>query len=838
MKLRLYAISLIAIILSAFSAGGENTYSVYVDSLGVMRRDDTNAEVRFYGTNYTVPFAHAYRALGYLGVDRKAAIDRDVYHMSRLGLNAFRLHLWDVELTDSEGNLLQNDHLDLLDYLIAAVEKRGISVVLTAQTDFGNGYPERNTDTGGFSYLYAKCEVHRDPAAIAAQQRYIEALVKHTNPYTGRSYADDRSIIAIEINNEPCHYGEPEKVTEYINTMVAAVRNGGWKKPILYNVSHNGEVVEAYYKADIQGTTYQWYPIGLVSGHERKGNHLPHVDNYDIPFSTLPGFDKMARIVYEFDPADILQSYMYPATVRTFAHEGFQWITQFAYDPIDIAAFNTEYQTHYLNLAYTPRKALGMMIAAEVAKRVPRGADYGTYPADTVFDAFTVSARRDLAIMNTPDKFLHTNNVDIKPVKPSDLRQIAGYGNSPVVRYEGRGAYFLDRVSPGVWRLEVMPDVLYAADPFEKPSLSRQVAHIIHSEHPMTIDLPDLGKDFKVYDRNDGAAAQASEGRFDITPGVYLLSRDGRRADIDWTYVAPETTTAKTMLRHTPKPVVDSTDDLLITAEVFGATEPDSVVIYPAEASFWKDHNHLYRMERTAPYTYTARVSNNIIKDKNGFGYKLVVFSDGTSVTYPGAVPGTPLDWDAPETAGYTTTVHRTGTPMPLLDAAAGLDAAELATIPDTWGRVRFGHERRSPMAPDVIHAGIAPGDDTLKIVLTKQIAGLVTGDFNNNSHIILKFAGKAPEGLTFSLINTDGITFRLSESATSGNEQEGYTLVTYSLDEPSVAPTLLCPAPYPVFLSREFTPDNYDTPLDWTDVEALQLSANGGFDLAGIWIE
>ena len=102
-----------------------------------------------YGTNYTVPFAHAYRALDSLGIDRREAIDRDVYHMSRMGLNAFRLHLWDVELSDSAGNLLENEHLDLLDYLISRLEARGIDIVLTAQTNFGNGYPERNTDPNG-----------------------------------------------------------------------------------------------------------------------------------------------------------------------------------------------------------------------------------------------------------------------------------------------------------------------------------------------------------------------------------------------------------------------------------------------------------------------------------------------------------------------------------------------------------------------------------------------------------------------------------------------------------------------------------------------------------------
>lgn len=103
--------------------------------------------------NYTLPFAHAYRAMGYLGVDRKTAIDRDVYHMARLGLNAYRIHIWDVEISDAEGNLLENEHLELLDYLIYKLQERGIRTVITAQTDFGNGYPERNQPTGGFHLI-------------------------------------------------------------------------------------------------------------------------------------------------------------------------------------------------------------------------------------------------------------------------------------------------------------------------------------------------------------------------------------------------------------------------------------------------------------------------------------------------------------------------------------------------------------------------------------------------------------------------------------------------------------------------------------------------------------
>lgn len=111
-------ICLLAVVAPAQNKVQKSVPTIYVDAGGIMRWSDTKKEASFFGVNYTLPFAHAYRAMGYLGVDRKTAIDRDVYHMARLGLNAYRIHIWDVEISDAEGNLLENEHLELLDYLI------------------------------------------------------------------------------------------------------------------------------------------------------------------------------------------------------------------------------------------------------------------------------------------------------------------------------------------------------------------------------------------------------------------------------------------------------------------------------------------------------------------------------------------------------------------------------------------------------------------------------------------------------------------------------------------------------------------------------------------------
>ena len=520
--------------------GKVTTPIIYIDGNGVMRWSDTHEEASFFGVNYTLPFAHAYRALGYLGLDRKAAIDKDVYHLSRLGLNAYRIHLWDVELTDGQGNLLENEHIDLMDYLIAKLKERNIHIVITAQTNFGNGYPERNIQTGGFSYNYDKCDMHSNPEAIAAQETYLRDLVKHTNPYTGLAYKDDPSIVGFEINNDPCHSGTKEEVKAYINRMLKSMSKAGNRKPVFYNVSHNGYVAEAYYETTVQGTTYQWYPIGLVSGQTQQGNFLPYVDRYDIPFAgKVKEFNKKARMIYEFDPADIMYSYMYPAMVRTFRTAGFQWITQFAYDPIDLAFANTEYQTHFLNLAYTPNKAISMKIAAEAARSLKRGESYGSYPQDTIFgNGFRVSYAEDLSELNNGEKFYYSNQTNTPPKDASKLVSIAGCGSSPIVDYEGTGAYFIDCLESGVWRLEVMPDAVVVNDPFAKPSLKKEVVSIIYGTWDMALRIPDLGKAFTLTaldKKNDRKEETVTNGVIcDLRPGVYLLKRNGCTPQQNW----------------------------------------------------------------------------------------------------------------------------------------------------------------------------------------------------------------------------------------------------------------------------------------------------------------
>ena len=111
----LIAAALTALASTAATAQRAPAPPVSVDRSGVLRWAATGAEVSLFGVNYAAPFAYDYQAFRALGIDPKQAIEADVSHLARLGVDAYRIHVWDREVSDRAGNLLANDHLDLLD---------------------------------------------------------------------------------------------------------------------------------------------------------------------------------------------------------------------------------------------------------------------------------------------------------------------------------------------------------------------------------------------------------------------------------------------------------------------------------------------------------------------------------------------------------------------------------------------------------------------------------------------------------------------------------------------------------------------------------------------------
>lgn len=802
---------------------------VYADKQGELRYTSGKAEASFFGVNYTTPFAYAYRAHKALNVDLEKAIQNDVYHFARLGLDAFRVHVWDTEISDTAGNLLENEHLRLFDFLLAELKKRNIKTIITPIAFWGNGYPERDEPTPGYSRYFGRGKLTSNDTAIRAQEKYIRQFFKHVNPYTKLSYEDDKDIIAVELNNEPSHSNPKKSVTDYINRLAAALKNTGWTKPVFYNISQGPYFSDAVAASVVDGFSFQWYPSGLVGGQTLKGNALPNVDVYHIPFrDTVPAFAKKALMVYEFDAADIFDSYMYPAMAKSFRHAGFQWATQFAYDPMAIANINTEYQTHYLNLAYTPSKAISMLIASEVFHKVPRMKSYGAYPADSVFDVFRVSYSTSLSEMNTADKFYYSNSTSTKPVNIKTLTKIAGVGNSPVINYTGTGAYFLDKVEDGVWRLEIMPDVIYIRDPFESASPKKEVTKIHWRSNRMQISLDDLGAGFLVKALNEGndSSVGTTDDSFQIQPGTYLLTRNGKTfsnsknkiGDIGLNeFAAPSPSQSEIIVRHEAFTEVTTGKPFTIRAIVVGIdTGRVSVQLSKLGGGLFRN----IPMKKSG-YEYTAEIPADVVTTGQ-LQYRIIVQDGNKYAVYPGNIQSNPFAWDNYQFDTYKTNIAAENASLELYNPANDKTVHVLPNF------------RRGFQTSYV--SGTNTGSLVFKLSITEMKADEVMGfqsfignklkqrstELNSFDKIIVK--GKTtsaqPVTIKITLVDRNGFAFTSTFSVSDNFQDIELPLSAFKPDS-----ALLLPRPYPGFQPVYFKSSSTNEMFNLDGIEKMQIA-------------
>lgn len=486
---------------------------VFQDAEGVIRYTHDRSEVAVFGANYCLPSASDYRAADKVAPtleEKKRMIDIDMAHFARMGFRALRLSFWgDWENSDKAGNLLDNEHLDLLDYLIYRASERGILMLFSPTVAHAAWWPDGDRNLPGFSAHYPKHTLNFDPEAIRAQQNYMTQFLNYRNRYTGKLYKEEPHIIAVEILNEPPRIlDRNEEIRAYIDTMTDAIRATGCQKIVAYNISENFFMAPALNASKAQCATYGWYPTQLNHGETLRGNYLPYVNDY-TPMKTVD-IGPRSKMVYEFDAPDLVCSYMYPAQVREFREGGVQWAAMFSYDMIGTAPWNLGWQTHLLNMVYTPRKAVSAMIAVRAMQALPRGKDWGNYPSNNAFGPVTVDWKADRSTYYDGETLLYTNSLpEDFAFEVKNLQQIAGVGSSAVVESPANRIYFLDRVTKGQWIVELYPAVQQVDDPYKWPQLDRRVFTLDEGAHHFAVRLP-------------GVKAEA-----ELTPGCYLVTKQG-----------------------------------------------------------------------------------------------------------------------------------------------------------------------------------------------------------------------------------------------------------------------------------------------------------------------
>ena len=611
-------------------------------------------ELKHFGFNYNAPFAYSNKSILATGADIKQTIDMDIQHMKRIGTNAYRVHVWDREISDADGNILDNAHLELMDYLLAELAKHDIKVILTPIAWWGNGYPAPDTETNGFSNHYSKEQMNTSPEALKATVNYLKQFFHYKNRYTGVKHLNDSNIVLFEFFNEPWHKTPAADSKAYLEALLDAAKEVGVTKPLFYNISEQGDdqaYATAICSTEIDGIAYQWYPTGLVHNSQLNTNLLSTVAHYTNVFAQTKGCENKPKMVYEFDAADVNNSVMYPAMARSFREAGFQWATMFSYDPAVTAHTNVEYNTHNVNLLYTPEKAISYLIASEIFKSTDRLTQVPEFPLSNQFGDTTLDYHKDLSLYSTAQRFYYSTSTEAKPKSVNSLEHIAGTGSSELVQYQGSGAYFLDKQENGKWLLEIYPDVHKLQDPHQSSSLKREITRLYSLPRTIKINLPDLGKRFYITGINEGnLISSVSQGQAAmLTPGKYLLSQSeiAKSSIQAETYYLPVFAKQANSFTHQEQTERNLGDSLLFNAQYYSAQSTrNDVSLFIRYLG--QRHFERYQMANTTAGRYQVDLSQDKKWQRAGIVEYFFVAGkeDDTQVTYPGESLGNPNQWD------------------------------------------------------------------------------------------------------------------------------------------------------------------------------------------------
>lgn len=181
--------------------------------------------VRFYGVNLC--FTGQY--LSHEQADRLAE------RLHRLGYNAVRLHHYEGPLVDRShytSTTLKPNELDQLDYLFAALKRRGIYIttdLFVSRTIFAAEIWPGETDDVGMDEF--KMAVPVNERAFANYRSFATALLNHMNPYTHMRWADDPTLAWLSLINEP----NPGNFIGSMTPRLRADYERAWKKWLQVN---------------------------------------------------------------------------------------------------------------------------------------------------------------------------------------------------------------------------------------------------------------------------------------------------------------------------------------------------------------------------------------------------------------------------------------------------------------------------------------------------------------------------------------------------------------------------------------------------------------------------
>ena len=525
---------------------------------GVLEYID-GGEVALWGNNYYPQSWYEHKYLKEGNADFHKVINTDLADLvpnedghtatgSPNRIDVIRIHVFDSEISDGEGNLIHNEHLDLLDYLVSKCNENGIYLWLTPIAWWGS--PSPNVRADAFSTTTPMQAMLLSPKALQIQQRYTKQFLEHVNPYTKRRLVDEPCLVLFEIINEPLYWSwgelldlssrphgkvwardktkentdedpnvayrkqirqewnsqlpgqdwefadtwnvyQYQRVLHYIKAMYQTIRETGAKQPIAYAawLRHVPAVDAAIADSPCETITFSIYPGGLTQTPQAdKKNLLSSTADNDLPEI----LKEKARLVYEFDASDTLhQIDLYPAIARYFRNRGAQVACQFQYDSLFNAPHNQAWSTHYLNVQHTPQRWTSFLIGGETFRTLSRGHQWNpANPDEGIFPNTAVSYSKNAALFCAEDLFMSARPVDWTPLTlPKEPKRMISVGSTTYYDYDGTGIVDV-KIQGDTATVKLYPDVKRLKEDTLRGSVQEPLTKLETGNHLFKMKMP------------------------------------------------------------------------------------------------------------------------------------------------------------------------------------------------------------------------------------------------------------------------------------------------------------------------------------------------------------
>jgi len=465
---------------------------------------------------------------------------------------------------------------------------------------------------------------------------------------------------------------------------------------------------------------------------------------------------------------------------------------------------------------------------------------FGTYPDNTSFGEFRVDYKSDLAEYNSEKKFFYTNSTETMPKSEVNLEEVAGYGNSSLIKYDGKGSYFMDKIENGIWRLEVMPDALWVDNPFGRNSPKKTVGVIQWNEHQMRIDMKEIGIDFDVVAINeDNKFIPVVTGNsFEIKPGTYIISKKGSANNLNkedsfktnrlGDFYAPESTVTGPWLQHNAPAYASQGEEIILNAQFVAPDRPEQLSIQ----GYLGSQRVNLDMKTVDGFNYTARIPSENL-GIGFFNYNIVVkINEEAYLTYPSGKEGRSFEWDYFDRSMYKVAVVPKSNPIYLFDAIEDSDLLvkqwrnTFRLVPtENGGEAEYQMNIEKLFVPNNENLNADPiYDYSFKHFILDKLKGR-RSDLKEKKNIV--FYGRALNNKTCKL----QIAFVMDDGSSYGGIIEvGVKMDRYvlSIESLKTVRTVTLPRPYPVFLPYYLEHD-ISPVFDVARIESIQFSVGPG---------